>query len=90
LRLPSIFVATLKFTSVLFLSQQEDLTLPEWWDAFEVSRMQNERMEKIKQQMTDMKDDVKSQQNDLMEQRNNLEEGINDTLKRLQQMKTPK
>ena len=81
-----------KFRANFFISchQQEDLTLPEWWDAFEVNQLQIERIEHIEQQLVEMKDDVNQHKIQLVEQKENLEQGIGDTLKQLQQMKTPK
>lgn len=68
-----------------------NLNLNEWWDGFEVNQTQIEEIESMKKQLNEATLELKQMATDEVEQRRSvLLREMEDNLKILQQLKTPK
>lgn len=67
------------------------LNLNEWWEAFEVNQSQMEELERLDNQLRDMKNELHQYAaTEVQQGRNVLLEEIEESLKRIHQLKTPK
>jgi tRNA(Ile2) C34 agmatinyltransferase TiaS len=71
-------------------NQEDELSLSEFWDAYEVNKLQIEEMTSTETLLQELKDEVTLQQNEVKEKKANLETEIDENLKRIQKLKTPK
>lgn len=68
-----------------------NLNLNEWWDGFEVNQLQMKEMESMREQLNESKQELKQMATDEVEERRSiLLREIEDNLKTLKQLKTPK
>lgn len=67
-----------------------NINLNQFWDVLAVNKSQIEQMEKMKALLRDVKSDLTERQEDLQQRKSGLQTEIEENLKRLRELKTPK
>lgn len=77
-------------SQILAELKEEEINLNQWWDAFQLYKTQISQMEKLKERLNDIKGDLTNHQKEVEVNRDGLKREMDDNIKRLNQIKTPK
>ena len=67
----------------------KNLSLSEWWDAFEVNKLQMEDLDNLLQNLGEKKHELKEQVKEIEDQKSALMNEIEENLRRIREIKTP-